>query len=118
MCKRSAEAYRFTALGSYPLSDPGDWLLSPANYPEAEQLIFIVVEDQTMQPLSGVSGIATVTWTDGTQDTLMILTGDSGVSTLSLSVKDQEYGGLVAIDVLVDYDGVQEHTRSSFRISY
>ena len=87
-------------------------------YSTDEQLIFVVVQDQTMQPVKGATGTATVFWTDGTQQNLQIFTGDSGISTLTLPVKDQDYGGLVTIDVRVTHAGVEGQTTTSFRIWY
>jgi len=87
-------------------------------YATDEQLIFVVVQDQTMQPVQGATGTAKVTWTNGSTDILTILTGDSGISTLSLPVKDQSYGGLVTVDVNVTHGGVTGHTTTSFRIWY
>ena len=87
-------------------------------YSTDEQLIFVVVQDQTMQPVGGASGTATVTWTDGSQQTFPVLTGDSGISTLSLPVNNQAYGGLVTVEVQISYNGVEGHTTTSFRIWY
>lgn len=87
-------------------------------YSTDKQLIFVVVQDQTMQPVNGATGSATVTWTNGSTQTLNVLTGASGISTLSLPVKDQTYGGLVTVNVTVNHQGVTGHTTTSFRIWY
>lgn len=87
-------------------------------YSTDDQLIFVVVQDQTMQPVRSATGTATVTWTNGSTQSLQVLTGDTGISTLSLPVKDQDYGGLVTIDVHISHNGVSGHTTTSFRIWY
>ena len=82
------------------------------------QFIFVVVKDQTGQPVQGVVGTAKVTWTDGSIQTLDVLTGESGISTLTLPVSGQTYGGLVTVEVDVSYDKLRETTTTSFRIWY
>ena len=82
------------------------------------QMVFVVVQDQTLQAVRGATGTAKVTWTDGSVQTLDILTGDSGISTLILPVTDQAYGGLVTIEVSVTHGNLSGHTTTSFRIWY
>ena len=87
-------------------------------YATDTQLIFVVVQDQTLQPIRGASGTATVTWTDGSTQTLNVLSGDSGIATLTLPVTDQTYGGLVTVTVNVKHGNLSGHTTTSFRIWY
>ncbi len=87
-------------------------------YSTDQQLIFVVVQNQTLQAIDGATGQATVTWTDGTVQALPVLTGDSGISTLTLPVVNQAYGGLVTVDVNVQHGGLRGHTTTSFRIWY
>ncbi len=88
-------------------------------YSTDTQLIFVVVQDQTSQPVEKAQVSAVVTWTDGSVQTLpMLLTGDSGIATLPLPVTDQTYGGLVTVDVDVVHGTLAGHTETSFRIWY
>lgn len=87
-------------------------------YSSDSQLIFVVVQDQTLQSVHGATGTAKVTWTDGSETVLNILTGDSGISTLTLPVSNQTYGGLVTVEVSVKHGNLSGHTTTSFRIWY
>lgn len=87
-------------------------------YSTDTQLIFVVVQDQTHQPVSNASVTVSVTWTDGSAQTLSLLTGDSGIATLTLPVTDQTYGGLVTVNVNVMRDDLKGYTETSFRIWY
>ena len=87
-------------------------------YSSDSQLVFVVVQDQTLQPVRGATGTAKVTWTDGSTQILDVLTGDSGIATLTLPVNNQTYGGLVTVEVNIDRSGLSGHTTTSFRIWY
>ena len=82
------------------------------------QYIFVVVQDQNAQPLQGATGIALVTWTDGTTQAFNILTGDTGIATLILQVDNESHGGIVTVGVSVSYLNLSNHTATSFRIWY
>ncbi len=83
-----------------------------------QQLIYVVVQDQTGQPVKNATGQALVYLTTGEVQTLQILTGDSGVSKLVLPVVDQIYGESVIIDIQVSYRDLEGQTSTSFRIWY
>lgn len=87
-------------------------------YAEDTQMIFVVVQDQTKQPVNGAVGTATVHWTNGAVDTLNVFTDAKGISTLVLNVENQEYGGLVTVDVVVYRGQLTGETTTSFRIWY
>ena len=87
-------------------------------YSTDQQLVFVVVQDQTLQPVPGATGEAKVKWTTGEINTLKILTGENGIATLSLPVNNQVYGGLVTVDVNVSHGSLTGHTTTSFRIWY
>ena len=87
-------------------------------YSTDQQVIFIVVQDQTLQPVGGATGNATVKWTTGTVGTFPIVTDAKGIATLALPVADQAYGGLVTIDVQVTHGELNGQTSTSFRIWY
>ena len=87
-------------------------------YSTDKQLVFVVVQDQTLQPVPGAIGEAKVKWTTGEVSTLKILTGENGIATLSLPVNNQVYGGLVTVEVNVTHGTLTGHTKTSFRIWY
>jgi hypothetical protein len=87
-------------------------------YSTDQQLIFVVVQDQTLQPVQGAIGQAKITWTTGVEETLPILTDENGIATLPLSVVNQPYGGLVTIDVQISLGEQSGQTTTSFRIWY
>ncbi|MBT3323483.1 MAG: hypothetical protein HN392_14450 [Anaerolineae bacterium] len=83
-----------------------------------EQAIFIVVQDQRLQAVSGASGMATVNWTDGAVTTHSFTTDEKGVVTLMLPVTKQIHGSSVTIDVSVVHRNLAGKTSTSFRIWY
>ncbi|MBT3314699.1 MAG: hypothetical protein HN390_08795 [Anaerolineae bacterium] len=87
-------------------------------YSTDQQLIFVVVQDQTLQAVQGASGEAIVKWTSGATQSLDITTDEKGIATLSLPVNNQAYGGLVTVDVNITYGNLRGETTTSFRIWY
>jgi len=80
------------------------------------QAIFVIVQDQTLQPVIGAVGNAVVTWTNGTITTLPFVTDAKGIVTLLLPVRNQAPGGLVMIDVQVSHGELIGQTTTSFRV--
>ena len=87
-------------------------------YSTDQQLIFVVVQDQTFQPVQGAIGQAKVIWTTGEEKTLPVLIDENGIATLPLTIANQAYGGLVTIDVQVSLGEQSGQTTTSFRIWY
>ena len=83
-----------------------------------QQSIFVIVQDQTLQPVPNASGVANVHWPTGVEEELSVFTNANGVTTLSLPVANQPYGGLVTIDVLISHGNLTGKTTTSFRIWY
>lgn len=83
-----------------------------------QQLVYIIVQDQTLQPVSGAQGTATVRWADGTNSVLAFSTNSSGVGIVPLTFFDQPYGKMVNIEIHVAKDGLSATTTTSFRIWY
>lgn len=83
-----------------------------------QQLIFVVVQDQTLQPVSGAQGNAHVQWPSGQVSDIPFTTNSNGVGIVSLSFVDQPYGVLVTIEIGVTKDGLNGSTTTSFRIWY
>ncbi len=83
-----------------------------------QQLVYIIVQDQTLQPVSGAQGTATIRWADGTSGALNFSTNSSGVGIVPLTFVNQPYGKTVIIEISVTKDGVTTTTTTSFRIWY
>ena len=83
-----------------------------------QQLIYIVVQDQTLQPISGATGTATIRWPNGATETLSLVTNSNGFGVVPLSFNNLPYGSLVYIDILITKDGLTSSTTTSFRIWY
>jgi len=82
------------------------------------QILFVIVQDQTLSPVKGATGVAKIHWPDGTEDLLPISTNENGVAALSFPVINQPYGGMVNIEVLITYKNLTGETTTSFRIWY
>lgn len=82
------------------------------------QLVYVIVQDQNLQPVSGAQGIATVHWADETTTTVSFSTNSSGVGIVPLTFLNQPYGKMVSIEIRVTKDGLDASTTTSFRIWY
>jgi len=83
-----------------------------------QQLVYVIVQDQTLQPVTGAQGTATVRRPVGNPETISFSTNSSGVGIVPLAFSGQTYGQLVYIDILVTKDGLAATTNTSFRIWY
>ncbi len=83
-----------------------------------QQAIFVIVQDQTLQPVAGASGNIRVTWTNGEITTLPFVTDAKGIVTLNLPVNNQIRGGLVTVDVSAVHGNLAGQATTSFRIWY
>jgi hypothetical protein len=83
-----------------------------------QQLVYVIVQDQTLQPVSGAQGTATIRWADGTSGSLSFSTNSSGVGIVPLTFVNQPYGKMVYIDIYVTKDSLSATTTTSFRIWY
>jgi hypothetical protein len=81
-----------------------------------QQTVFVIVQSQTLQPISNASGKATVRWPDGRAEDYFFTTNRAGLGTVSFNFADQKQGELVTIDIAVVYQGLGSRTRTSFRI--
>ena len=83
-----------------------------------EQLFFVVVQDQNMQPIAGASCTAVVNWPNGAKDSTIISSDMNGVGILSLAFQNQPYGSLIYTDIACTYNSLSGNTTTSFRIWY
>jgi hypothetical protein len=82
------------------------------------QLIFVIVQDQNLQPVANAKCTTLPHWPDGRADTSMLTTNTNGVGMLPLSFASQPYGGLIYVDVACTFSDFSANTTTSFRIWY
>ena len=82
------------------------------------QTIYVLVQDQNLQPVAGAIGAAIIRLPSG--DTLQqnVDFNDRGVGKLEFSFQNQPNGKLVFADINVSYNGLGGKTTTSFRIWY
>jgi hypothetical protein len=83
-----------------------------------QQLVYIIVQDQTLLPVAGAQGTATILWADGTSTALNFVTNSSGVGIVPLTFSNQPYGKMVNIEIAVTKEELSGTTTTSFRIWY
>jgi hypothetical protein len=82
------------------------------------QLIFVIVQDQNLQPVTNVMCTSIVHWPDGRNEAFPLMTNSNGVGIISFSFNNQPYGSLVYADISCAYNGLNGNTMTSFRIWY
>lgn len=82
------------------------------------QLIFIILQDQNLQPVALATCTAVVHWPGGKDASFSIVTNTNGVGIIPLAFADQPYGSLIYTDVTCSYSGLSATTTTSFRIWY
>jgi hypothetical protein len=82
------------------------------------QLIFVIVQDQNLQPVANANCTTLVHWPDGRAELSTLTTNTNGVQMVPLSFTSQPYGSLTYIDVLCTFGGLSGKTTTSFRIWY
>jgi len=83
-----------------------------------QQTIYVLVQDQNLQPIAGANGIATIRLPNGEVYSQSFPVNERGVGTFSFNFQNQQNGQLVYIDIAVTYSGLQGTTATSFRIWY
>ena len=81
-----------------------------------QQIVYVIVQSQTLQAVSDATGKAAVRWTDGRMEEYFFTTNQAGLGTVTLNFADQKQGELVTIEITVVYQGLGSRTRTSFRI--
>ncbi len=83
-----------------------------------QQTIYVLVQDQNLQPIAGANGIATIRLPNGEVYSQSFPVNERGVGTFSFNFQNQQNGQLVYINIAVTYSGLQGTTSTSFRIWY
>lgn len=86
--------------------------------PTDDQMFFVIVQDQNLQPVSDAACNAAVHWPNGTKDSTVVRSDTNGVGIFSLEFGNQPYGSLVYTDIVCTYNDLSGKTITSFRIWY
>ena len=82
------------------------------------QTIYIAVQDQSTQPITGAECTIAVHWPDQHTDTTVTLTNEGGVAVAAMAFNNQPQGEVIYVDVSCSYGGNVGVTSTSFRIWY
>lgn len=82
------------------------------------QLIFVIVQDQNLQPVANANCSTVVHWPDGHVESTTLITNTNGVGIVPLSFVSQPYGSLIYSDVACTFSNLSGNTTTSFRIWY
>jgi len=83
-----------------------------------QQLIYITVQDQTLQPVQKAQVTVKVYWPAGVQKIEGMSTNNNGVVMVPLTFSNQPYGQVIKVEVEVQYNSLKSSTSTSFRIWY
>jgi hypothetical protein len=81
-----------------------------------QQVVYVIVQDQTLRPVPGAKVTMTVYWSNGSPASAELTTNLNGVSVLPFTVQNQAYGSLITVDVKVEYEKLKDNAITSFRI--
>lgn len=91
-----------------------NYALIPAN---SDQDLYVIVQDQTLQPVEGASVSVTILQPDGQQELFRApFTNYDGISKLTFKVKDLPVREVVEVEVTVEYQAQISETSTWFRI--
>jgi len=82
------------------------------------QLVFVIVQDQNLQPIANAGCTVLVHWPDGRAEPTTLTTNTNGVGMMPLSFTSQPYGSLIYVDVVCTFSRFSANTTTSFRIWY
>lgn len=83
-----------------------------------QQTIYVLVQDQKLQPVAGANGSATIRLASGGTSQQSFEINSRGVGTFTFAFTDQPKGKLVNVDITVTYNDLGGKTTTSFRIWY
>ena len=83
-----------------------------------QQIIYVLVQDQKLQPVAGGNGMATIRLPNGKAFSQSFTVNKKGVGTFPFNFENQPNGKLVNIDIIVYSNQLQGKTTTSFRIWY
>jgi hypothetical protein len=83
-----------------------------------QQTIYVLVQDQKLQPVAGARGLATIRLASGETLQQSFEINSRGVGTFTFAFANQPKGKLVDVDINVTYNDLGGKTTTSFRIWY
>ena len=83
-----------------------------------QQTIYVLVQDQNLQPVAGATGTATIRLASGHTTQQSFEVNSRGVGTLTFAFQNQPNGQLIYVDTSVTYNDLGGKTTTSFRIWY
>ncbi len=83
-----------------------------------EQTVYVLVQDQNLQPVAGANGVATIHLPSGHITQQSFTVNSKGVGTFNFGFTNQPNGQLVNVDINVTYNDLGGKTTTSFRIWY
>jgi hypothetical protein len=83
-----------------------------------QQTIYVLVQDQKLQPVAGAIGLATIRLASGETLQQSFEINSRGVGTFTFAFTNQPKGKLVDVDINVTYSNLGGKTTTSFRIWY
>ena len=84
--------------------------------PNDVQTVYVIVQDQTLQPVRDAIAVVTIYFANGTPRSVSLATNEYGVVIIPFEVVDQPAGSLVMVNVQVYYQGKTSSAVTSFRV--
>lgn len=82
------------------------------------QTVSVLVQSQTGQPIVNANGVALIHLPNGATQQIAIVTDRAGVAQFSFEFSGLAPGGLVTIEIAVNFQGLTSTTKTSFQIWY
>ena len=93
------------------------FVAKPVTLAEDHQNVFVIVQDQGLNPVPGASGSVTVHMSTGEELVYPVTSNENGITQVAdIPFTGQIPGSLVTVDVEMSFDGLSDSTITSFRI--
>jgi len=92
------------------------FILKAVTLKNGSQTVYVIVQDQTADPVENASVRAIVHFSDNTTQEYVFTTNTKGIGQVSFNFSDQEPGDLITLDISVNHQGLTTTTTTSFRI--
>jgi len=93
------------------------FVLKAVTLRSGQQTVFIVVQNQTANPVFNATGKIVVKLPDGSiLESLPFTTNAAGIAKVPFTFSNQKAGELVPIEITVSFEGITATTKASFRI--
>ncbi len=92
------------------------FILKAVTLKNSSQTVYVIVQDQTADPVENASVRAIVHFSDNTTQEYVFTTNAKGIGQVSFNFSDQQPGELITLDISVNHQGLTTTTTTSFRI--